>query len=223
MTAGSCNIFIVFTVYLSSIFLQSHGFEVIQPQNRTVNPDRSASIRCEHDANADSVADVRLNAISPTDKPRMLCQKGKKNCENTAMYQESPQQWLFVLLNIGPEAMTVKYECEVTVNEGDLDIQRKGTPTQLLPGQQEAACLLQPSPSPCPQAPHSPQLFWILIGLLALMFLCSCVISSFYIRLRCSNGEPENSTYVEMCSNGEPENSTYVEMRKAPRLRNPPL
>ncbi|TNN48010.1 hypothetical protein EYF80_041782 [Liparis tanakae] len=198
MTAGNCNIFLIFTVYLSFIFLQSHGFGVIQPRNRTVNPDGSVSIGCEHDADVDSVEDVRLNVISPTDRPIMLCQKGKKDCENMTMHQESAHKWLFILLNVGPEAMSVRYECEFTVNEDDFDIQRKGTPTELLPPQKEAACLLPPSPSPCPQAPQSLELFWILIALLALMFLCSCVVISFYIRLRCSKREAENSTYVEM-------------------------
>jgi len=49
------------------------------------------------------------------------------------MHQESAHKWLFILLNVGPEAMSVRYECEFTVNEDDLDIQRKGTPTELLP------------------------------------------------------------------------------------------
>ncbi|XP_077937345.1 uncharacterized protein LOC144383520 isoform X2 [Gasterosteus aculeatus] len=119
------------------------------------------------------------------------------------MLQENPQKWLFIMLNIGPEAMTVKYECEFTVNEDDIDKTRKGTPSELLP---KVACLAQPSPS---SRPPSLEIFWIAIGLLALMFLYSCVITSFYIRLRCSNGEAGNTTYVEM--------------RKAPRPRNPPL
>ncbi|XP_068590246.1 uncharacterized protein si:ch211-67e16.3 isoform X2 [Cebidichthys violaceus] len=142
-------------------------------------------------------------------KPRMLCQKGKKNCKNIAMYEENPKKWLFIMLNVGPEAMTKKYQCEFTVTTYNLDSTGRGTPTELLPGQKEAACFLQTSPSPCPQFPQPPQLFWIVIGLLALMFLYSCVITSFYIRLRCSNREARNSTYVEM--------------RKAPRPRNPPL
>ncbi|XP_031729310.1 uncharacterized protein LOC116397734 [Anarrhichthys ocellatus] len=206
----SCSfIFIIFTIYLSCIFHRSHGFEVIQPENRTVNPDGSASISCEHTANVNSVEDVRLNVISLTDKPRLLCQKGKKYCKNISMHEENPHKWLFIMLNIGPEAMTKKYECGFTVRTDDLDHTETGTPTKLLPGQKEAACIRQPSPPPCPQFPQPPQLFWIVIGLLALMFLYSCVITSFFIRLRCSNREARNSTYVEM--------------RKAPQPRNPPF
>ncbi len=43
----------------------SSGFEVIQPQNRTVNPDGSVTISCEHTENVSSVEDVRLNVMSP--------------------------------------------------------------------------------------------------------------------------------------------------------------
>ncbi|KAK9537259.1 hypothetical protein VZT92_004892 [Zoarces viviparus] len=212
MTSCSFNIFIVFTIYLSFIFHRSNGFEVIQPENRTVNPDGLASISCEHTAKVNSVEDVRLNVISLTDKPKPLCQKGVKDCRNIIMHQENPHKWLFIMLNIGPEAMTKKYECQFTVRTDDLDHTAKGTPTKLLAGQKEAACILQPSPPPCPpcpQPPQPPQLFWIVIGLLALMFLYSCVITSFFIRLRCSNREARNSTYVEM--------------RKAPPPRNPPF
>nr|XP_040058482.1 uncharacterized protein LOC120834510 isoform X2 [Gasterosteus aculeatus aculeatus] len=178
------NIFIIFTIPLSCLLHRSHSFEVIQPQNRTVNPDGSVSISCEHTANVGSVEDVRLNAISETDrhKPTVLCQKGRKDCKNITMLQENPQKWLFIMLNIGPEAMTVKYQCEFTVNEDDIHKTRMGTPSELLP---KAACLAQPSPSSRPPSPSlSLEIFWIAIGLLALMFLYSCVIPSFYIRLR---------------------------------------
>ncbi|XP_037343551.2 uncharacterized protein LOC119228299 [Pungitius pungitius] len=203
------NIFIIFTIPLGCILHRSHGFKVIQPQYRSVNPDGSASISCEHTANASSVEDVRLSALSVTNKASLLCQKGRTDCENIAMLRASPQKWLFILLNIGPEAMAVKYQCVFTVKKDNLDLTRTGTPTQLLPSQKEAACLNQPSPSSPPPSPPSLETFWIAIGLLALMFLYSCVITSFYIRLRCSKDEAGNSTYVEM--------------RKAPRPRNPPL
>ncbi|KAM8855028.1 uncharacterized protein AB9W97_020108 isoform 2-T2 [Spinachia spinachia] len=180
------NIFIICTIPLGLILQRSYGFKVIQPQNGTVNPDGSASISCEHTANVSSVKDVRLNALSVTDKATLLCQKGRRDCKNIAMLQENPQKWLFILLHIGPEAMSVKYEC-----------------------QKEAACLAPPSPSSRPQSPRSLGTFWIAIGLLALMSLYSCVITSVYIRLRCSNREAGNSTYVEM--------------RKAPRARDLPL
>ncbi|XP_029315356.1 uncharacterized protein LOC115026617 [Cottoperca gobio] len=210
MTACSFNIYIIFTTYLSFIFYPSHGFEVIQPQKRTVNADLSASISCEHTADVNSVEDVRLNSKSSTNKYRLLCQKGKTDCKNIIMHQENPKKWLFILLNIGPEAMNMTYECEFTVIKDDLDLTKTGKPTVLLPGQKEVACApLPPPPAPPPPPPPPPhQLRWILIGVLALMFLYSCVITSIYIILKCSNTDPENSTYVEM--------------RKAPRLRNQP-
>ncbi|XP_037644813.1 uncharacterized protein LOC119499732 [Sebastes umbrosus] len=210
MTAYSFNIFIIFVIHLSFIFHRSHGghFEVIQPQNRTVNQNGSASISCEHTADVtNSVKDVRLNGISLTDKPRLLCQMEKKDCKNITMHQESLQKWLFIILNIGPEAMKMTYQCEFTVKIGDIDHDVKGKPTILLPGQKETICAPQPPPPPPP--PQSHQLRWILIGLLALMLLYSCVITFFYIILRCRNKDPENSIYVEM--------------RKAPPSRNPHL
>ncbi|KAK1902776.1 Complement receptor type 2 [Dissostichus eleginoides] len=202
MTA--CSFFIIFTIYLTFIFHPSHGFEVIQPQNLTVN--LSATISCEHNANVKSVKDVRLNTISQTDKSTMLCQKGMKECKDIIMLQKNPNKWLFILLNIEPEAMKMKYECEFTVEERGLDKTKSGDATILLPGQKEVTCAPQPQP-PSPPSPPSHLLSWILIGLLALMFLYSCLITAFYIRLTCSDTDPENSTYVEM--------------RKAPRPCSP--
>ncbi|KAL3055968.1 hypothetical protein OYC64_018636 [Pagothenia borchgrevinki] len=210
MTA--CSFFIIFTIYLTFIFHPSHGFKVIQPQNLTVTP--SATISCEHTANVKSVKDVRLNAISQTGTSTMLCQKGMKDCKDIIMLQKDPNKWLFILLNIEPEAMKMKYECEFTVEEGGLDKTELGDVTILLSGQKEVTCAPQPPPSPPPSPPTSPPsslashlLSWILIGLLALMFLYSCLITAFYIRLTCRDTDPENSTYVEM--------------RKAPRPCSP--
>ncbi|XP_051260453.1 uncharacterized protein LOC127365919 [Dicentrarchus labrax] len=211
------NIFISCTIYLSFTFRKSHGFEVIQPQNQTVNSDGSASISCEHTANG-TIVDVRLIGISLGDKPiqTILCQKGMDACDKIIMHQENPKKFLFILLNIGPVEMNKKYECEFTVKcDNDVDYTSTGRQTELLPGQKEAVCISHPPPPPSsPPPPPLPvplshELRWILIGLLALMFLYSCVITSFYIRLRFSNREPDNSTYVVM--------------RKAPLQRNPPL
>ncbi|XP_041806627.1 uncharacterized protein LOC121616071 isoform X2 [Chelmon rostratus] len=135
-------------------------------------------------------------------KPRrtLLCQKGMNDCKNIIMHEENSNKCLFIILNIGPEALNMKYECEFTVKKDDLDYTETGTPTILLPGEKEAVC------APPPQ---SHQLRWILTGVLALMFLYGCVITSFYIRLRFNNRDPKNSTYVVM--------------RKAPLPRNPPF
>ncbi|XP_076603631.1 uncharacterized protein LOC143330758 isoform X2 [Chaetodon auriga] len=209
MTACSFDIFIIFTIYLGFILHPSHGFEVIQPQFRTVNSDGLATISCEHTANVTSVADVRLNGISLTDKPDPLCQKGMTECKNIIMHQETPNKCLFIILNIGQEAMNIKYECEFTVKKGDIDYTERGTPTTLLPGGKETVCI--------PPPPQSHQLRWILSGLLALMFLYGCVITSFYIRLRVT------FFFLYKVNNRDPKNSTYVVMRKAPLPRNPPL
>ncbi|XP_073330413.1 uncharacterized protein [Pagrus major] len=203
MSGCSFNIFTIFTIHLSFILHPSYGFEVIQPHNRTVNSDRLAIISCEHTANVTSVEDIRLNGIPPTGKELVLCQKGWDDCENIIMRQQNPNKSLFIIFNIEPEAMNMKYQCEFTVKENDIDYTATGIPTTLLPGEKEAAYI----PHPSPPTPQSDQLRWILIGLLALILLYSCIITSFYIRLRLSNGGPENSTYVVM--------------RKAPLPRNP--
>nr|XP_046260802.1 uncharacterized protein LOC124067476 isoform X2 [Scatophagus argus] len=132
MTASSFN-FIVLTIHLSFILHSSHGFEVMQPQHRTVNSDGSASISCEHTANITSVEDVQLSAIAPTGRRTILCQKGMENCKNIIMHQENLNKFLFIILNIGPEAMDMKYECEFTVKKDDLDYTTTGAPTILLP------------------------------------------------------------------------------------------
>ncbi|KAI9534529.1 hypothetical protein NQZ68_012762 [Dissostichus eleginoides] len=116
-----------------------------------------------------------------------------KDCKDIIMHRKDTKKWLFILFNIGPEAMKMKYECEFTVEEGVLDNSESG---------KEVTC----APPP-PSSPPSHSLSWILIGLLALMFLYSCLITAFYIRLTCSATDPENSTYVEM--------------RKAPRPCSP--
>lgn len=210
MTACIFNTFLIFTTYLNFIFHTSHGFEVIQPKSRTINPDGSVSISCEHTANVSSVEDVRLNAIPITGNPSLLCQKKQKDCKNITMHEENPKKWLFIILNIGPEAMNMKYECEFTVKKDDIDFTKTGAPTVLQRGQKEAPGIPHPTHPPPSQ---SQQLRWILIGLLALTLLYSCVITSFYIRLRVC------LTATFTCSSRDPENSTYVEMRKAPATK----
>lgn len=71
-----------------------------------------------------------------TDKPtrKLLYQKGMKDCKDIIMHLENPNRCLFIILNVGPEAMAMKYECEFTVKVNDLEYTAKGTPTTLLPG-----------------------------------------------------------------------------------------
>ncbi|XP_026231457.1 uncharacterized protein LOC113172679 [Anabas testudineus] len=211
MTASGFNI--IFTVYLSFLFHLSHGFQVIQPQNRSVNSDGVATITCEFAAEEEisSVQDVRLYRISQSDNKRtLLCQKGKKNCSNVFMHLKNvtnPKKWLFILWDLGPKDVNMLCECEFTVNDkNDIHKTTRGTPTRLL-GQKETETDCAP-PSPLPPSPQYDQLNWILSGLLALLFLCVCVIICLYIKRRKIKEEPENGTYVEM--------------RKAPLPRNPP-
>ncbi|XP_047455932.1 uncharacterized protein LOC125017132 [Mugil cephalus] len=206
MSPLSFNIFIVFSL----IFHQSHAFRVIQPQVQTVNPDKSATISCEHTASSSTVKDIRLNSIS-TGKPSKLWQKGMnwREGENITVYQEKENKYVFILFGIGPEAMRVTYECEITVQNNELDSSVKGTPTRLIEGRGETEDTSTP-PSPPPSMTTPPlqpdQLRWILIALLTLTVLYSCVITSLYITWRNSSKDCENSTYVEM--------------RKAPLPRN---
>ncbi|TMS06835.1 hypothetical protein E3U43_016594, partial [Larimichthys crocea] len=182
MTAHSFSSFIVFITHLSLIYC--YDFKVIQPQNRTVNQDELASISCEHTAEVTSVEDFQLLSMSPTDSSgNILCQKGVKKSENITCLEVNPKKFLFIIFNIGPEDMSMKYVCEITVkDENDLHHTERGRPTTLLPGQTEVVSI-SPPPPPLPLH-HSLKLWWIAIGLLALMFLYSCVITSFYIRLR---------------------------------------
>lgn len=64
----------------------------------------------------------------------LLCQKGMNDCGNVIMRLVSPNECLFILVNVGPEAMNVTYECEFTVNKDHLDYTERGKPTRLLPG-----------------------------------------------------------------------------------------
>lgn len=126
----------VVTCWRVAEFFSSAGFEVIQPQNQTVNSDGLASISCEHTANVTSVEDIRLSGSPLTGKPKWsrLCQKGMEYCKNIIMRQETPNKILFIILNIGPEEMKLKYQCEFTVTIDDIDYTETGTPTILLPG-----------------------------------------------------------------------------------------
>ncbi|XP_008300697.1 uncharacterized protein LOC103372761 [Stegastes partitus] len=201
------SFFIIFMVHLGVVFNQR--FQVTQPEHRTVNPDKTAFISCEHHAQVYELLDVRLNSkTTPTDRT-MLCQKGMTSCENMFMIEESENKFTFILLNIGPEALNVTYECEFSLNIEEIHHMERGTPTRLLQGQKETEERCKPRPVPPPAPPAKPDLVsWILIGLLALTFLYSCIITSFYVRLM-------NSDDKDDC-----ENSTYVEMRKASPQRN---
>ncbi|XP_005753545.1 uncharacterized protein LOC102196432 [Pundamilia nyererei] len=184
--------------YLSSLFYPSNGFEVIQPQNKTNNPD-TVFISCTFTANTGTIVDVRLNKVLPEKK--MLCQTESEACHNIIVLKDAPFKYIFILLNAGPEAWTSKYECEWSATNKDGTDKTVTTAANKLiklqlQGQLETTPQCTPPPSPPP--PQSHQLMWILIGLLALMFVYSCIITSFYMRLMNSSKDCENSTYVEM-------------------------
>ncbi|KAM7406962.1 hypothetical protein PAMA_002932 [Pampus argenteus] len=127
----------------------------------------------------------------------MLCQKGMKDCKNIAMYPVNANKYIFIILDVGKEAMNMLYECEFTVKKDDLDYTNNGSPTRLLSGQKESKGVYPYGPRIPP--PAQPHLFrWILTCLLAVMIIYSCVITLFYCRLRRSSRDPENSLYVVM-------------------------
>jgi len=47
------------------------------------------------------------------------------------MYEESPNKYLFILLNIGPEAMELTYMCQISMEINDVDLTENGEPTKL--------------------------------------------------------------------------------------------
>ncbi|MEQ2295935.1 hypothetical protein AMECASPLE_019731 [Ameca splendens] len=136
-------------------------FTVIQRQNQT------ASISCEHDAEGFPVQDVQLYGIPQTGQEVMLCRKGQDFCGNIAKYPHNPRKFVFILLNVGPEDFT--YQCAITVAVGNTHYTERGTPIKLQQDEKDS--------------PSSNELTWILIGLLALVFFYSCVITCHYIRL----------------------------------------
>ncbi|XP_074551572.1 uncharacterized protein LOC141808768 isoform X2 [Halichoeres trimaculatus] len=189
------------------------GYKVFQPQNRTINPDGSVIISCEHNATDASVIDARLSSVEDSSRKKtLLCQIGKPGCENIVIYNASPTKYLFILLNNRPEAFSLGYQCEFTLKINDIHLTKVGGQTQLLPALKEAGSRAQPwTPPQVPPQVDGQRwtlLEFILIGLLALTLLYSCIFTWYHIRQR---GEANIS---------DPENSTYVEMRKAPPPRN---
>ncbi|XP_065818613.1 uncharacterized protein [Labrus bergylta] len=195
---------IIFSIYLSVVLHFSQGYEVIQPQTVTVRPDRSASITCEHTGNVNSVIDVRLNTISA----KTLCQLGSSSCKGIVYYKEN-HKYIFLIFNIRPEEMKIKYVCEFTLNINNLHTTKEGKPTTLLEGQKEGQKEEAKSiPKPQPESDEWTLLEFILIGLLVPTLLYSCIITFFYFKMFLTS------------NTSDPENSTYVEMRKAPVTRN---
>ncbi|XP_056144834.1 uncharacterized protein LOC130120308 [Lampris incognitus] len=228
MAACSVISFIIATTTCLSLFFfqPSYAFKVNQPESQMVNAHNSSSIRCEHTADVRNIIDVRLNRVKQADRV-MCCQKGMAKCSNIICYEENPNSFMFVLLNIGMENMTYTYECEISVAIGRVTKRERGLPTRLLPHQFTPQRLPAMTSNGCienvthgpnepshlsvskavpttlfPPAPAFP-LKWILIILLALVILYSFVIVFIYISRRRRRGEADID-------------STYMDMRKAP-------
>ncbi|XP_029936822.1 uncharacterized protein LOC115379965 [Myripristis murdjan] len=218
-------IIIFITACLSLPAHSAHGVKVIQPRQQTTYRNVSASIRCEYTEASEPPRDIQLKTLSGG-KTVKICQRDEQKCINIIKYQETSSSFVFVLLNLNATDMTSTYECQVTAKTDGVYKQWTGTPTRLLPDTEEVLTHDCPSPPPPPPPPrlHCPSLplylTWSLIGLLALLFLYSFLITALYIRLRvrrCTELS-DSVTYVQMQrSRGHPDiNSTYVEMKTAP-------
>lgn len=64
----------------------------------------------------------------------IVYRKGMKNSKNIFMYSENSNKFIFIILNISEEAINATYQCEITVQQNELDYTKRGKPTQLLPG-----------------------------------------------------------------------------------------
>ncbi|XP_011488288.1 uncharacterized protein LOC105356863 [Oryzias latipes] len=205
--------FILRVVFIAHM---SHGFVVIQSLLYNVYPNQSAIIGCEHTGQSGNVEDFRLYSISGNNK-KLLCQKGSSNCANV-FYQASLNKTVFLLVNIGEEAMQLSYQCEFTLSHGGLFYTATGKPSKLqvihvdeagksytlLPKTQTAA------PPPNEQISV---LMWILIGLLLSTLLYSSFVTCCYIRLMRSKQDIENPTYVEMRKGPPSLNNIYDNLR----------
>ncbi|RVE57784.1 hypothetical protein OJAV_G00202810 [Oryzias javanicus] len=181
----------------------SHGYKVTQSLFQNFYPNQSAIIVCEHSAQSERVEDFRLHSVSGTNKT-ILCQKGSPNCKNI-FYQALSKKVIFLLLNIGEEAMQVSYQCEFILQINQLYSSSFGEPIKLQPAQKETRRESAMSPPPLspshPPLPHKTEdllLMWILTGLLVFTLLYSSFVTCCCIRLMRSDQDGGNPIYVEM-------------------------
>ncbi|PWA19407.1 hypothetical protein CCH79_00017165, partial [Gambusia affinis] len=130
-----------------------------------------------------------IYALPFRNEKEMLCQKGQASCKDVTLTLNSTMS-VFTLQNISPETMRATYQCEIIVEHNGVNYTKSGTNTTLIYGEKD-----------CPPLDKS-ALGRVLIGLLALMFLYSCVITCLYARLTVTVWKNtkacENSTYVIM-------------------------
>ncbi|XP_014879955.1 uncharacterized protein LOC106941428 [Poecilia latipinna] len=168
-----------------------YASKVIQPEVQLVNPDQTASISCEPKAEGSTIQKARLYRISQDNSEQMVFQKSRADsCSPVTTHQRNPNKIVFTFQDVGPEEMKFTYQCEIIVKENDVVYIERGKLKKL-----------QKSEMDCSPLDKS-ELGWILIGLLALMFLYSCIITCLYIKRTAtiwrSTKACENSTYVVM-------------------------
>ncbi|XP_042162923.1 uncharacterized protein si:ch211-67e16.3 [Oncorhynchus tshawytscha] len=213
--------------WLFTLLCPSHEVQVMQPENRTLNPDGTVSITCSYtDTDELFVIDARLNRLN-----NMVCQVNNSHMADCTYMKVTWNQYKFTLHNLKAEDIGGLFQCEFslssTVTMKPIKTVKGKHATKLLPGLAgDAPVLVCPSPLPeSPEADLIDQLKWIVIGLSVLLCFYSFTITFFYIRLRVLRSEElyDSLTYVPMQPNQtQPTtgrgniNSTYMDMRKVP-------
>ncbi|XP_064875741.1 uncharacterized protein si:ch211-67e16.3 isoform X2 [Oncorhynchus nerka] len=213
--------------WLFTLLCPSHEVQVMQPENRTLNPNGTVSITCSHiDTGELFVIDARLNRLNDADVT-MVCQVNNSHMADCTYMKVTWNQYKFTLHNLKAEDIGGLFQCEFslssTVTMKPIQTVTGKRATKLLPGLAGDAPVLV-CPSPLPESPESPeaepidQLKWIVIGLSVFLCFYSFTITFFYIRLRVLRSEElyDSLTYVPMQTGRGNINSTYMDMRKVP-------
>ncbi|XP_035620936.1 uncharacterized protein si:ch211-67e16.3 isoform X2 [Oncorhynchus keta] len=214
--------------WLFILLCPSHEVQVMQPENRTLNPDGTVSITCSYiDTDELFVIDARLNRLNNADVT-MVCQVNNSHVADCTYMKVTWNQYKFTLHNLKAEDIGSLFQCEFSLSSAvtmePIQTVTGKHATKLLPG--DARVLVCPSPLPeSPEAEPIDQLKWIVIGLSVFLCFYSFTITFFYIRLRVLRSEElyDSLTYVPMQPNQtQPTtgrgniNSTYMDMRKVP-------
>ncbi|XP_070979159.1 uncharacterized protein [Oncorhynchus clarkii lewisi] len=203
--------------------------QVMQPENRTLNPDGTVSITCSHtDTDELFVIDARLNRLNNSDVT-MVCQVNNSHMADCTYTKVTWNQYKFTLHNLKAEDICGLFQCEFSLSSvvtmKHIQTVKGKHSTKLLPGL-AGDVLVCPSPLlESPEAELIDQLKWIVIGVSVFLCFYSFTITFFYIRLRVFRSEElyDSLTYVPMQPNQtQPTtgrgniNSTYMDMRKVP-------